>query len=65
VIREKVPFPASLGRVCFQPCEQNCRRGEIDDAVSICRLERFVADEDKGFWQEKLPKAEQTGKKLP
>jgi len=25
VIREKVPFPGSLGRVCIHPCEQACR----------------------------------------
>ncbi len=45
VIREKVPFPGVLGRVCFHPCEEVCRRGEINQPVSICRLKRFVADQ--------------------
>jgi len=54
VIREKVPFPASLGRVCFHPCESNCRRGKINEPVSMCRIERFVADEDSGWWRKQL-----------
>jgi NADPH-dependent glutamate synthase beta subunit-like oxidoreductase/Fe-S-cluster-containing hydrogenase component 2 len=45
LVREAVPFPAVLGRVCYHPCEDACRRGtEIDEAVSICALKRFVAD---------------------
>ncbi|UCC79616.1 MAG: FAD-dependent oxidoreductase, partial [Candidatus Zixiibacteriota bacterium] len=45
VIRSRVPFPGILGYVCFHPCEDVCRRGEIDQAVAICSLKRFVADE--------------------
>jgi NADPH-dependent glutamate synthase beta subunit-like oxidoreductase/NAD-dependent dihydropyrimidine dehydrogenase PreA subunit len=45
IIRSRVPFPGILGYVCFHPCESNCRRGEIDEAVAICDLKRFVADE--------------------
>ncbi len=45
LIREAVPFPGVLGRVCYHPCESACRRGtEIDEPVSICALKRFVAD---------------------
>ncbi len=45
LIREAVPFPGVLGRVCYHPCEDACRRGtEVDEAVSICALKRFVAD---------------------
>lgn len=51
VIREKVPFPATLGRVCFHPCESSCRRGKVGDPVSICRLKRFAADNDSGWWR--------------
>ncbi|PIU57517.1 MAG: hypothetical protein COS88_00875, partial [Chloroflexi bacterium CG07_land_8_20_14_0_80_51_10] len=34
VVREKVPFPGSLGRVCVHPCEQACQRGlEVDNPL--------------------------------
>ncbi len=44
VIREKTPLVGVLGRVCVHPCEDNCRRRPLDDAVSIRVLKRFVAD---------------------
>ncbi|MBN1316281.1 MAG: FAD-dependent oxidoreductase, partial [Anaerolineales bacterium] len=45
LIREAVPFPGVLGRVCYHPCEDACRRGlEFDAPVSVCALKRFVAD---------------------
>ncbi|HBY04670.1 MAG TPA: BzdV protein [Desulfotomaculum sp.] len=64
VIRETVPLPASLGRVCFHPCEDNCRRGQIDQEISICRLKRFVSDEDLGWWREQLKPVDSSGKKV-
>ncbi len=44
LIRSRVPFPRILGYVCFHPCEDVCRRGEIDQAVAVCALKRFAAD---------------------
>ncbi|MEI9476547.1 MAG: FAD-dependent oxidoreductase, partial [Deltaproteobacteria bacterium] len=44
VIKEYNPFPASVGRVCNHPCEDNCSRGKLDSPVAICALKRFVAD---------------------
>lgn len=44
LIREAIPFPAVCGRVCDHPCEANCRRNEVDKAVSTRALKRFVAD---------------------
>ena len=38
------PFVYSLGRVCAHPCESSCRRGKIDEPVSICALKRFATD---------------------
>lgn len=46
LIKETLPFPASLGRVCPRPCEEQCRRLCTDDAVSICFLKRYIADAD-------------------
>ena len=45
-IREKVPFPAVLGRVCFHPCEDVCRRGAVNEPISIKELKRFAAEHD-------------------
>jgi formate dehydrogenase beta subunit len=44
VIREKLPLPGVVGRVCFRPCEQHCRRRNLDEPISIKALKRFVAD---------------------
>jgi len=38
------PFPAVHGRVCYHPCETHCSRGELDSAVSIHAVERFLGD---------------------
>jgi formate dehydrogenase beta subunit len=44
LIRSRVPLPGILGYVCFHPCEENCRRGYLDEPVAICALKRYVAD---------------------
>jgi formate dehydrogenase major subunit len=46
LIKEKLPFPATIGRICPHPCEDVCRRALVDEPVSICALKRFVADHD-------------------
>jgi NADPH-dependent glutamate synthase beta subunit-like oxidoreductase len=46
LIRQAIPFPGICGRICTHPCELNCRRAEVDEAVSIRLLKRFVADWD-------------------
>ncbi|MFH2046144.1 MAG: FAD-dependent oxidoreductase [Pseudomonadota bacterium] len=45
LIMERLPLPATLGRVCPAPCENACRRGEVDSAVAIRDLKRFAADQ--------------------
>ena len=44
VHRERNPFAAICGRVCPAFCEQKCRRGEVDEAVSIRLVKRMMAD---------------------
>ena len=46
VIRERLPIAGIVGRVCFRPCEKHCRRGNIDEPISIKALKRFVADHE-------------------
>lgn len=64
VIREKVPFPAVLGRVCFHPCEEACRRGEVNEPMAICDLKRFAADQETDLWKSGLQRAPSTAKKV-
>jgi len=45
LIMDDLPLPGVLGRVCPHPCESACRRQEVDDAIAICNLKRFAADQ--------------------
>jgi len=38
------PLPAVHGRVCYHPCESDCNRAHLDEAVSIHAVERFLGD---------------------
>lgn len=38
------PLPAVHGRVCYHPCESHCNRAQLDSAVSIHAVERFLGD---------------------
>jgi hypothetical protein len=59
IIREKVPFPGVLGRVCIHPCEDVCRRSEVNEAISICALKRYAADGEQSLWKKQnRPEAE-------
>lgn len=44
VIMEANPLPSVIGRICAHPCEQACRRGQVEDPIAICHLKRFVTD---------------------
>ena len=63
VIRQRVPLPGVLGRVCIHPCEDNCRRGSLNEPISICLLKRYAADQGGAAWKEQLTKLPATGKK--
>ncbi|MFH1032389.1 MAG: FAD-dependent oxidoreductase [Chloroflexota bacterium] len=43
-IKQWIPLPAVLGRICHHPCEQECNRGEIDEPLGIAPIKRFIAD---------------------
>jgi len=55
IIKETNPFPSICGRVCHHPCESECNRRDIDQAVSIRDLERFIADQDLQSNRRRLP----------
>jgi formate dehydrogenase major subunit len=44
LIKQSMPIPGSLGRVCPRPCEGACRRNDYDAPVAICNLKRFAVD---------------------
>ncbi len=48
---ESNPLPGVHGRVCYHPCETDCNRRELDGAVSIQAVERFLGDRaDEQGW---------------
>ncbi|MDH3474563.1 MAG: NAD(P)-binding protein [Rhodospirillales bacterium] len=53
------PLPAVHGRVCYHPCEGACSRGQLDEAVSIHAVERFLGDEalKRGWAVEAAPES--------
>ena len=62
VLTRHNPFPAIAGRICHHPCESACNRAGHDEALSICKLERFVGDTAIAEgWRFAPPAAERTG----
>lgn len=64
IIREKVPLPGVLGRVCIHPCEEACRRGHVNQPVAICALKRYAADGARRRWKQAGRRAPDTGKNV-
>lgn len=66
LIKEQLPLPASIGRVCPHPCETECRRDMVDSAVSIACAKIYPADKD--LFENESPylpsKASSTGKSI-
>ncbi len=63
-IMEDNPFPAIMGRVCYHPCETSCNRAQLDEAVGINSVERFLGDQAiREGWRVQV-EAEPTGKRV-
>ncbi|MFI5028566.1 MAG: NAD(P)-binding protein, partial [Solirubrobacterales bacterium] len=63
-LMEDNPFPAVMGRVCYHPCETACNRGQLDEAVGIHSVERFLGDHAiKQGWKAEAD-AEPSGKRV-
>jgi 2-oxoacid:acceptor oxidoreductase delta subunit (pyruvate/2-ketoisovalerate family) len=64
VLVQDNPLPAVMGRVCYHPCEGACNRAQLDSAVGINSVERFLGDEAiKRGWKFTAPAAS-TGKRV-
>ena len=55
-IYDSAPFPATLGYVCYSPCEEKCRRENLDDAVSIRVLKRLAFEQTEAIKLERVSK---------
>jgi len=65
LIKQELPLPASIGRVCPHPCQTDCRRSLVDDSVNIAWLKQFAADKDLQKDEPFMPAiAPTTGKKI-
>lgn len=60
LIRKDNPFVSACAYVCEHPCEGQCRRRMVDDAINICGLKRYAVDNSAPYAVER--KAEPTGK---
>jgi heterodisulfide reductase subunit A len=63
---EDIPFPGSLGRACYSPCQNACTRAGLESSVDIRKIKRYFAD----WYYDKYPLApaveikNKTGKKI-
>ena len=65
IIKDKISLPASIGRVCPHPCEEDCRRQFVEAPLSIAYLKAFAADKDMASNDPFKPEvAAATGKKV-
>ncbi|MBA4395437.1 MAG: dihydropyrimidine dehydrogenase subunit A, partial [Desulfobacca sp.] len=65
VICDHLPLPGVVGRVCYHPCEDHCRRANVDAPIAIRSLKRFVADQGSANQtqpQYPITPSEKTGK---
>ncbi len=65
IVKERLPLPACIGHVCPHPCETDCRRGLVEEPISIASIKRYMAMDmlDKADkWRPE--KAAPTGKRV-
>ena len=55
VVRRDNPLPGVCGRICSHPCEEACRRGELDEPLAIRDIKRFLFDYEAELGPARLP----------
>ncbi|MEW5723606.1 MAG: FAD-dependent oxidoreductase [Thermodesulfobacteriota bacterium] len=63
VILDVLPLPGTLGRICAHPCEAECRRGQVEEPLSIRDLKRAAADQGD-LDQVEIPAVEERPEKV-
>ncbi|NLW50669.1 MAG: FAD-dependent oxidoreductase [Candidatus Brocadiaceae bacterium] len=56
-IREFNPFPSVCSLICHHPCEQACRRGDVDDPVALRHLKRFAVEQARPYRERRRRRA--------
>ncbi len=64
VIREKAALPSVLAHVCHHPCEEKCRRTDLNGALCIMGLKRTAVENDTSQWHSKISNRTSTGKRV-
>jgi formate dehydrogenase major subunit len=65
LIRERLPMPLTIGRVCPHFCESQCRRNLVEEPININHLKRFVADYEMHLGKRCFPAKEPaTGRRV-
>lgn len=65
LVKQRIPFPAAIGRVCPRTCEDACRRNRVDERVGIDYVKRFLADVDMASDEPYRPSCKpDTGKRV-
>jgi NADPH-dependent glutamate synthase beta subunit-like oxidoreductase len=58
IFREDNPLPGVCGRVCYHPCEKDCNRKDLDEALNIRGFERYLSDHGRVETQSMITKTE-------
>ncbi|MDQ7795099.1 MAG: formate dehydrogenase subunit alpha [bacterium] len=64
LVREANPFPGVHGRVCTRPCEEACRRHQVDQPVAICAVKRSAADGEAESGLPPIPRVAASGRRV-
>ena len=64
VIRERLPLPSVCSYICLSFCEDDCRRGDVNEPVGIRALKRFVSENHSDLWKKNLTPPTPTGKRI-
>ena len=63
LIRRTNPLPSVCGRVCYHPCEEECKRNHLDDPLAIRALKRFACDQFD-INELEIPETERNGRRV-
>lgn len=64
LIKERNPLPVVCGRICPHPCESECRRTLVDEAVAINPLKRFSSEYELANGPFVVASGAETGKRV-
>jgi hypothetical protein len=57
VLYESLPLPGTIGTICEHPCEEDCRRGKINEPIAIAKLHVLAVSQDGKNWKPNIEKS--------